>query len=210
MLVSIFGRMSCGNIQARRANSYGGPASCFPARNLSPCQSRSPSFDSETLGVRYNWQTWVLGGCFLILLLSGWAWAAQEGFEFSGHVRSNFMGWATLRDREQFERFVAAIPLERVQAELPAPSNPDPILKAPPIDFGHYHLVAVYTGHWKVRPHIEKCIREKDDLLLKVRLEVPANLPMLAAPKGIGQYHMLSVEPFPGELRVETHQVDVP
>lgn len=136
---------------------------------------------------------------FLFLLVAAWA---AEPRQFEGYIHANERGWAAVRNQMDYEAFVARVPVKRIQKKQPAPPSEDPLLRTPAIDFSQRSLVAVWSENIHIDAKISDARREGDNMLVTVTFEVPPNYRNYATPYGYGQYHLLEVEKFSGELKV--------
>lgn len=139
--------------------------------------------------------------CLLFLLLAV-AWA--EPTQFEGFIQAKQRGWAAVRNQMEYEAFVARVPTFRIQKRQPAPPSQDPILRTPAIDFSQCSLVAVWSENIHIDAKVSEAHREGDDMVVVASFEVPPNYRNYAAPYGYGQYHLLQVEKFSGELKVKS------
>ena len=123
-----------------------------------------------------------------------------EGFwRFEGQKGS----WTAIRTPGEYDAFVERIPKTRLQKRQPAPPSTDPLLKKPAIDFDRYALVAIWSDNVHIDCKIIGTEREGDDLVVHMAYDAPSeDVRNYAAPLGYGQYHVVRVETFPGQLKL--------
>ena len=89
-----------------------------------------------------------------------------------------------VRDAKAYARFLDRIPKKQISRTRPAPLNPDPLLKRPPIDFTKHALLAV-SRPAMTRPVFTKITSAKREIV--VTIEFPRE-EISARPVHIGTY----------------------
>lgn len=143
---------------------------------------------------------------FLLLSLASWA----EPLSYSGFLACEGRGWQVLHNQSDYEEFVARIPARQLSKRQPAPPSQDPLLEKPPFDFGQVALLAIWSHSVHVEAKILSARKVGEDLEVDLAFGAPVGYEAFAAPHGFGQYHLLQVEPFQGELRVRSIQKKAP
>ena len=142
----------------------------------------------------------------IVWLVCACAWA--QSLNFRGLIQCRGRGWTALRTQAEYQAFVDRLPKDRVQMKQPAPPSQDPLLKMPPVDFRQHALVAVWSHNIHIEARVVEAHLEGDDMKVELSFETPRDYRNYAAPDGFGQYHLVEVEPFGGELKVD--KVDEP
>ena len=105
-----------------------------------------------------------------------------------------------VRDAKACARFLDRIPKKQISRTRPAPPNPDPLLKRPPIDFTKHTLLAV-SRPAMTRPVFTKITSAKREIM--VTIEFPRE-EIAARPIHIGTYTAVLIPKIkkPGRLRI--------
>ena len=143
---------------------------------------------------------------FLLLFCFASLGAEEERTSWWGYIRdTKGESWTAIRSQEEYEKFLERIPKKRIQKRQPAPDSKDPLLQKPPIDFNKHALVAVWTDNIYLNGEVQSWRREGDDLVVALGFDAPTEdvYNKYARPIGIGQYHVVRVDEFPGKLKVE-------
>lgn len=109
--------------------------------------------------------------------------------QFTGPIAADEPGWTIIRTQEEYEHFVARIPLRKLEKRQPAPPNDDPLLALPPVDFTKHVLVAAWSDNVYVTPTIKQVTPE-----IKVEYDAPADHENFARPLGYGRYHLVKIQ----------------
>lgn len=144
--------------------------------------------------------------CLLLCLALG-ASAEPWSRSFQGFVQARSRGWQRLRSPEEYAQFVQGIPKQRLQQKQPAPPSTDPLLNLPEVDFSSHFLLAVWSENVHIDAHIVALRSQGGEMHLEVQYLRPTQVEGYAAPYGFGQYHLVEVPRFDGELRVQVKEV---
>lgn len=144
----------------------------------------------------------------MVLLTSLLAWAQPLSYE--GYVSCEGRGWQVLRTQKDYDDFVARVPTVVLQKRLPAPASNDPLLKKPGVDFEETFLFAVWSHNVHVDAKVLNVQKVGVDLEVDLAFGAPSDYRAYAAPDGYGQYHLVAVPPFTGELKIESIQKKAP
>jgi hypothetical protein len=115
-----------------------------------------------------------------------------------------------LRSQQELDHFLTRIPLTRMQKEIPAPPNTDPILTKPTVDFANQVLIVLWSSNIHIVPRILESHLEGADLHLQANFETPKDYRSLQAPYDYGRYCLLEVDRFDGQLKVVVSESDIP
>jgi hypothetical protein len=139
-----------------------------------------------------------------VFLLCAAAFADQRSWEgFVRHAEDEKRGYMAIRSQAEYDAFVDSIPKTRVQMKQPAPPSSDPLLLKPPVDFAQHALVVIWSHNIHIDAKIVGTERDGDDLVVHTAFDAPTrDVEMMARPYGVGQYHAVEVDTFPGELRL--------
>jgi len=103
-----------------------------------------------------------------------------------------------IRDARAYEKFLKRIPKKQISRTRPAPTNKDPLLQKPKIDFAKHTLLVVEHPSltWPIFRKITRGLKET-----VVTISFPRNQP-LARPIHIGCYAALLVPKIDGSVRL--------
>ncbi len=144
----------------------------------------------------------------IVLFTSLLAWA--EPLSFEGYVSCEGRGWEILRTQADYEAFIARVPTVVLQKKQPAPDSQDPLLKKPAVDFEEMFMLAVWSHNVHVDAKVLKVQKVGSDLEVDLAFGAPSDYQAYAAPYGYGQYHLVCVPSFNGELKIRSIQKKAP
>jgi len=140
---------------------------------------------------------WLLG-----LLVCFTAWAVDGPWRGVLRCEKTGRSFCAIRSQKEYDDFVARIPKERLQMKQPAPPSTDPLLEQPEVDFEQHALVAIWSSNVHIGCEIRGTHREGDNLVVDTAFDAPSDWRNYAAPDGYGQYYVVEVDTFPGELKL--------
>lgn len=126
---------------------------------------------------------------------------------FEGFVQARSRGWQCLRSPEEYRHFIQGIPKQRLQQKQPSPPSTDPLLNMPEVDFSSHCLLTVWSENVHVDARIVAVRCQEGDMHIEVRYLRPAQVEAYAAPYGFGQYHLVEVPRFDGNLQVHEREI---
>lgn len=144
----------------------------------------------------------------IVGLTSILAWA--EPLNFEGYVSCEGRGWQVLRTQQDYDDFVTRVPTVVLQKRQPAPASEDPLLQRPAVDFEQNFLLAIWSHNVHVDAKVLNAQRSGADLEVDLAFGAPSNYQAYAAPYGYGQYHLVAVPIFSGELKIKSIQKKAP
>jgi hypothetical protein len=138
-----------------------------------------------------------------LLCLTGLVAAEPEKVSWEGFVQcGDARGWTAIRSQAEYQAFVDRVPKQRIQMKQPAPPSTDPLLQMPPVDFTRHALVAIWSHNIHIDAKILGTERDGPDLVVHTAYDAPSDYRGYAAHYGYGQYCLVRVDTFPGELKI--------
>ena len=138
----------------------------------------------------------------VVEIIETYSGMASFGYDVSGDGDIGSTAPLVIKNKEDYEIFIAMIPEYKMTPITPAPPSDDPLLKKPHIDFDNHMMLVIFSHDTNmfISLKIEKVEIIGKKMIVTTWYEDPDPNAMVAKIIDYGFYYAVVVEAFDGEI----------